>query len=117
MQKVPYYKRRGVPGTDDIALALETIKGLQQLPAAGFYIPRFNRAADDRVSKDKREHMTQQPDIILLEGWCVASTAVGAAELIQPINVLERERDQDGLWRQYVNLQLVTTYPNLFKQL
>ena len=113
----PLLQTRGLPGTDDIALALETIRGLQHLPAAGLYIPRFDKAADDRVLKDKWEYLTEQPDIILSEGWSLGSKAVDASELITAINFLEREHDQDGLWRQYVNLQLATSYPRLFEKI
>lgn len=107
----PLLSTRGVPGTHDTHLAINTIQALKDghLPVS---IPRFNKALDDRVPETT---VIEHPvDIIILEGWCTGTTPQEAPALAQAINGLEAEQDPHGIWRQYVNQQLAGEYQQLF---
>ena len=54
--------------------------------------------------------------MVLFEGWCVGARPQAAAELVQPVNSLEREEDPDRTWRSFVNAALATYQP-LFAEL
>jgi len=56
-------------------------------------------------------------DLIVLEGWCVGSSAESPEALIEPANTLEDEEDPDGIWRSYANEQLRDVYEPLFARL
>jgi mannosyl-3-phosphoglycerate phosphatase family protein len=105
---------RGVPGTHDVALARKTLTDLQQahLPV---WLPRFDKASDDRLPPEFAECITEPVDVIILEGWCLGSEAEAENTLSHPINELESSEDQEGRWRRYVNKQLALSYPNLFE--
>ncbi|SES81921.1 hypothetical protein [Thalassotalea agarivorans] len=110
----PLLTTRGVPGTHDLNLAVKTITALkQQQPTR---IPRFDKSADNPFPKPSWAIVSQAYDIIILEGWCVASPPQESAMLSTPINALEEEQDKDGQHRQFVNQQL-NQYQTLFKQI
>jgi D-glycerate 3-kinase len=110
----PLFVTRGVPGTHDLELALET---LQQLSAGRgeVKVPRFNKAHDERLPEEQWPKVTAPLDIIILEGWCVGITAQAEEALLEPINELESLQDPAGEWRSYINQQLVTNYPELWQ--
>jgi D-glycerate 3-kinase len=109
----PLLLTRGVPGTHDTELACRTLECLKNYtePVA---IPRFDKSRDDRFAEKDWTMITRPPDIIILEGWCVGSTAQENRELDTAVNRLEAEEDADGIWRNYVNRQLREKYPRLF---
>lgn len=109
----PLLATRGVPGTHDITLARKILSDLrcQHLPVL---IPRFNKATDDRFPPEFAECITDPVDVILLEGWCLGSSAEEEAALSVPVNDLEASEDSDAQWRRYVNDQLTRFYPSLF---
>lgn len=119
----PLFTTRGVPGTHDISLLSNTITQLSDLsqtsqPAVkSVSIPTFNKATDDRHPENYWDSIDKPVDIILLEGWCVASPAQEPDLLDQPINTLEKEEDQDKQWRQTSNQLLSSTYKTLFDTL
>jgi D-glycerate 3-kinase len=49
--------------------------------------------------------------LVLLEGWCLGLEPQTAADLVEPINTLEREEDPEGLWRAWVNAKLADYLP------
>lgn len=107
----PLLATRGVPGTHETQLAIETIQALKnkQLPVA---VPRFNKALDDRA--EIPEVIDQAVDVIIFEGWCVGAQAQSEESLTLPVNALESEEDAEGQWREYVNAALASEYQNLF---
>lgn len=111
----PLLATRGVPGTHDVPLAMHTLTALREAaPGQAFALPFFDKATDDRAdSKDWRGH-DGRSDIILLEGWCVGVRPQPDIALGDPVNALEREEDQDGRWRRFVNDRLCTDYAELF---
>lgn len=114
----PLLATRGVPGTHDVMLTLETIHQLLHHNNATIVpVPRFNKATDDRHEETQWTQVSQAPDIILFEGWCVGATAQDDNELTMPVNALEEYEDKDGHWRHYVNEQLKHHYEPLFAKL
>ena len=114
----PLLATRGVPGTHDVPLGLELFSSLTQAgPDDVIEVPRFNKAADDRLPQADWDHIHGSVDLILFEGWCVGATAQQTSELIAPLNRLEAKEDAEGHWRHYVNRQLEGSYRQLFHQL
>jgi len=108
----PLLATRGVPGTHDIDLAIETI---EQLVAGNTTrIPRFDKSIDDRVPEKDFDRVTGPAGLIILEGWCLGALPQSDSDLQQPVNDLERLEDEQGIWRQYINLALAGGYQQLF---
>ena len=111
----PLLETRGVPGTHDVALALQL---LSELGGTGtVWLPVFDKAIDDRRPKTEWVPVEAPVDIVLFEGWCVGAVPQSEAALVEPINTLEREEDPDGVWRKYVNRGLADTYQRLFARI
>nr|VFK60684.1 MAG: D-glycerate 3-kinase [Candidatus Kentron sp. TUN] len=108
----PLLATRGVPGTHDVGLGIRTLQALQNGETVA--LPRFNKAEDDPYPPHQWPIRTQPVDLILFEGWCVASRPQSAADLQEPVNGLEAEEDRRGDWRGYVNDQLAGRYQALF---
>lgn len=112
----PLLETRGVPGTHDVALGLETISRLcnsdddSEIP-----IPRFDKSADERAPQGLWPRHSGPLDILLFEGWCLGARPWENAS--EPINALEREEDSEGIWRNYANAQLDGPYRQLFAPL
>ena len=111
----PLLKTRGVPGTHDVSLGVETICQLTTASAsAKTLIPRFDKTTDDPCPKEQWVSFQGKAEVVILEGWCVSARPQHQTALQHPVNVLERDEDNEGVWRNYVNQQLITDYPALF---
>jgi D-glycerate 3-kinase len=110
----PLLSTRGVPGTHDLELAIETLNNLA-MDSGEVKVPRFNKAQDERLPIEEWPQVETPLDIIILEGWCVGITAEVEEALLEPINELESLKDPVGEWRSYINQQLVTNYPELWQ--
>ncbi len=105
---------RGVPGTHDISLLKSNFKNLLRKNFKPFYMPKFDKSKDDRFPKTNWKKVKSKPDIIIFEGWCVG--AVHQTKNIEkPINILEKKKDKDSIWRRAVNDQLKKNYKEVFK--
>ncbi|MEL7296086.1 MAG: kinase [Pseudomonadota bacterium] len=114
----PLLRTRGVPGTHDVAMGCELLSKLRSLPAGKTcLIPRFDKSTDDRAAKADWDRVDGPLDLIILEGWCVGSTACDAGSLVTAMNALEEDADPDSTWRRFVNEQLTHQYPALFEPL
>lgn len=111
----PLLRTRGVPGTHDIALGMAVLDDL----AAGRapFLPRFDKATDDRAPRDRWEAAPANTRLLIFEGWCVGARPQSEAALIDPVNTLERDEDAAGIWRRYLNDQLAGPYQTLFDRL
>ena len=107
----PLLITRGVPGTHDTELVIKVLTALSQ-PRGTVAIPQFDKATDDR--SDTAQQVTLPIDVVIFEGWCLGAAAHAENSLYQPINQLERERDENGAWRRFVNAQLRDHYQPLF---
>lgn len=114
----PLLMTRGVPGTHDVNLGIETLDSVASLgDGMTMPVPRFDKARDDRCPQDDWPTVTGPVDVVLFEGWCVGSTAAAEDTLQEPVNALEAGDDALGTWRRYVNAQLAEAYPPLFNRL
>jgi len=111
----PMLRTRGVPGTHDIPLGMETLDALSQ--AQQVRMPRFDKATDDRRVTQLRDTVQGPAQLVLFEGWCVGARPQSGADLIQPVNELEAKEDADGRWRRYVNSKLSADYQALFARI
>lgn len=109
---------RGVPGTHDFKWLADV---LDQLSSAStlrpVMVPRFDKQNDDRAAPNQWQTVTSPPDVILFEGWCIGVPAQSDAELVSPVNALERDEDIDGIWRRWVNAMLREHYEPLWRSL
>ncbi len=111
------FATRGVPGTHDVDLAGATIECVKQCSRhSPCYLPRFDKAIDDRVEQDFWPQINQEVQVILFEGWCNHAPVQAEQDLQQPVNELERDEDPDGIWRRYANEQLKRYHQRLFSK-
>lgn len=108
----PLLATRGVPGTHDIQLAIDTINRLKTREKT--LITRFDKSTDDRMPDADSSLVHGPVGLIVIEGWCFGATPVHQRELLIPSNDLESQHDTDGVWRQYVNNALAGDYQTLF---
>lgn len=108
----PLFATRGVPGTHDVALAINTIRSLAS--GAEVAVPRFDKSADDRAPEAEWSSVQGPIDVIILEGWCVGIGPQHDTALVEPVNPLEKEEDQQGVWRRHVNEVLREHYLSLY---
>ena len=54
---------------------------------------------------------------MLLEGWFLKVPAQDPADLMDPLNALERNEDSDGTWRHWSNAALARDFPPLWARL
>jgi len=113
----PLLETRGVPGTHDIKLAVDTINCLRRCSKNNpCRVPQFDKACDDRKSESDWPVISTPVDIILFEGWCNHAPVQTKQQLDQAVNELEQVDDHDGLWRSFVNDQLEIYHRQLFDQ-
>jgi D-glycerate 3-kinase len=111
----PLMAVRGPPGTHDVALACVVLDHLA-LPGVT-PLPAFDKASDERRPQSAWREVEGPLDVVILEGWCVGARPQPRAELVDPVNGLERDEDPDGGWRRYVDRQLAGPYQALFERL
>jgi D-glycerate 3-kinase len=108
----PLFATRGVPGTHDVQLALDTIKALRH--SGQVAIPRFDKSIDDRHPESAWPVVTAPVDLIVLEGWCLSVPAQPDELLQEPINALEQSEDCVGAWRRHVNDTIRKDYAGFY---
>lgn len=109
----PLFKTRGVPGTHDVKLGLDIINRLIH-ERGRVKLPRFDKSIDDRLDVSLWPSVEAPVDIILFEGWCVATPPQPSLQLTEPVNELELLEDREGIWRGLVNEALSSHYRDLF---
>jgi D-glycerate 3-kinase len=95
-----------------VALGLEVLASLATERRTR--VPSFDKGADDRRPPAEWPIFEGPADVVVFEGWCVGARPQVPGALEPPINALERERDPDGVWRDYVNAALAGPYQALF---
>jgi len=114
----PLLKTRGVPGTHQLSLGLETIDSLiNASDASRTLLPGFDKSIDDVLPLSNWRPFQGRAEVVILEGWCVAARAQNEEALLEPVNTLELNDDLSGVWRNYVNAQLESHYPVLFNKI
>jgi D-glycerate 3-kinase len=105
----PLFATRGVPGTHDVALGLETIAALERGEAAP--LPRFDKAHDDRAPCTDWPQAPAEAQVLLLEGWCLGARP--QPDVAAPVNALEADEDPQAVWRSHANAALAGAYQAL----
>jgi D-glycerate 3-kinase len=114
----PLLTTRGVPGTHDTALLAACLDELlAAVRNSTVSVPRFDKGRDDRASESSWTVVRGPVDLVLLEGWCVASKPQAGEDLERPVNALESAQDASGAWRAHVNEQLIHAYADIFARL
>jgi len=115
----PLLATRGVPGTHDISLAINTLDKLCAGPTNDdpVALPRFNKFNDNPYPEQEWPVINQKLDVIILEGWCLGAQPQATNALIYPVNKLEASLDKQGIWRSYVNQQLKQNYQEFFNRI
>jgi len=106
----PLFATRGVPGTHDVGAlesALTAVLGARKVA-----VPVFDKGRDDRAAEERT--IVGPLDCVVVEGWCLGARPQPAADLVAPVNALEREEDPDGRYRRAVNDALGRDYARLF---
>jgi len=106
----PLLITRGVPGTHDVDLCRRVLDRVTRVPTS---MPQFDKGLDDRLDPS-RWPLAGPVDVVIIEGWCLGARAQSAADLVAPVNELERDEDRDGRWRCLVNDALALHYQALF---
>ncbi|MEM6413078.1 MAG: hypothetical protein AAF720_00275 [Pseudomonadota bacterium] len=113
----PLFETRGPPGTHDISLLIHTLEALPTATADNpVWIPQFDKLTDDRLSKDHWLPITEQPETILIEGWCIGAIPEAPFCDASPINDIEK-RDTNNAWRTYQLEQLEGPYRVLWQKI
>ena len=110
----PMLATRGPPGTHDVMLACDTLDALRAGKPAP--LPRFDKLTDRRLPPAQWT-VLDGVDLVVLEGWFLATPAKAWAELEEPINALEREEDPAGRWRRWCNDALARDSPPLWQRI
>ena len=110
----PMLATRGVPGTHDVDLMRSTFAALTS-KSGEVYVPRFDKAADDRTKIEQWHRIGAPVDVVIWEGWCLGLDPEPEDRLETAVNALEAEEDPTGVWRKYANTAL-QTYQPLFQQ-
>ncbi len=115
----PLFKTRGVPGTHDVKLlktVLTKLKDINKVQGS-VAVPHFDKALDRPLPQKNWSTVTSGVDIVLFEGWCWGVSAQGVDDLILPVNDLEAQYDQQGVWRRQVNYSLQHYYQPLYEMM
>lgn len=114
----PMLATRGVPGTHDVELGLSLLQQLKQARAGDVVrVPMFDKSIDERTPEESWQEFVGPVDVIVFDGWCVGARPESDERLNTTINELEAQEDPEGLWRRYVNEQLVGPYQQLFDEI
>jgi D-glycerate 3-kinase len=114
----PLLATRGVPGTHDVGWLAACLDALAVSDEGrSVRLPVFDKGTDDRAPESAWRRVEGPVDVILLEGWCIGARPQPPEVLRKPVNDLERDEDDDGRWRCWVNERLATDYRALFERL
>jgi D-glycerate 3-kinase len=111
------FKTRGVPGTHDINLILKFFSFIKKKNFKKFKIPKFDKSIDDRLKKKYWPSINKRPEIIILEGWCIGAKHQSTSLLKKSVNILEKQEDENLIWRKHVNKKLKKEYKKIFDML
>ena len=111
----PLCKVRGVPGTHNIKMGLDTLRSLYYAsPETLTLIPSFCKPLDEHYPREKWKKYFGKPNFIFFDAWCGGAKSISEEDWKPPMNDLEREEDPDGIWSKWSNQQLAGEYQELF---
>ena len=95
----PLLRQRGAPGTHELDRLMEDLDRLRDGAGGGMKLPVFDKSTDERLPEPHWRRVESDPDVVLLEGWCVGAPPCPATDLERAINDTEKRQDADGYWR------------------
>jgi len=107
------FKVRGVPGTHDMLQMKSCFQSLTEHQGST-QLPRFNKVQDNPAPKDRWPSISTPVDMVIMEGWCWGVPPQQPRDLIAPVNNLEAQQDEQGLWRKAVNNFIKKEYQPLY---
>lgn len=110
----PLLATRGPPGTHDVPLACAVIDALRAGDRP--QLPRFDKISDRQLPLLQWPH-ADAADLVIFEGWFLQTPVQTDAELVEPLNTVEREEDGERIWRHYCNAALGRDYPALWRRI
>lgn len=116
LQYHPLFKTRGVPGTHDMNLLKSVLTQLKnsKITNETICLPQFDKAQDNPLPMHSWLTVMYGVDIVLFEGWCWGIPAEKTDNLTLPVNDLESQYDQQGIWRKQINHSLLNDYQPLY---
>tara|TARA_Y100000590_G_scaffold122407_1_gene140082 strand:- start:4227 stop:5168 length:942 start_codon:yes stop_codon:yes gene_type:complete len=113
----PLCKVRGVPGTHDVQLGLDTLNSLSGANDSTLTpIPSFSKPLDQHYPRENWRVFKGKPDFIFFDAWCGGAKPISIDNWKPPMNDLEKEEDPKGNWSKWSNAQLAGDYQDLFKR-
>ena len=113
----PMLLTRGVPGTHDVGLGLETLESLCQAEEDTLTaIPSFSKPLDQHFPRESWQRYKGRPDFIFFDAWCGGARPLPTENWKGPMNALEEEEDPDGIWSRWSNSELSRDYQLLFER-
>ena len=113
----PLCKTRGVPGTHDVQLGLDTLDSLFNANFSSLTpIPSFSKPLDKHIPKEDWSCYKGRPEFIFFDAWCGGARPISEENWRPPMNILEEEEDPEGIWSKWSNKELSGTYQELFNR-
>lgn len=113
----PLCKVRGVPGTHNVKLGLDTLNSLCKADSSSVTsIPIFSKPLDQHLPEEEWIKYKGKPDFIFFDGWCFGARPVTEENWKPPMNSLERDEDPEGIWSRWYNNELAGDYQVLFNK-
>jgi D-glycerate 3-kinase len=109
------FATRGPPGTHDVTLGLDVLAKMRA--GEPVLLPRFSKALDEPLPQTDWQALDSGCDVLLFEGWCVGARPQADADLVAPVNALERDEDAACIWRRAINAHLAGATGELFAHL
>ena len=111
----PMCEVRGVPGTHDVQLGLDTLDSLCEARADSVTaIPAFSKPLDQHLPEESWQKFEGRPDFIFFDAWCGGARPLSVESWKPPMNLLEEEEDPSGVWSKWSNQELAGDYQQLF---
>ena len=113
----PLCEVRGVPGTHNVQLGLDTIDSLYKAQSTSITsIPIFSKLMDQHLPKEDWLKYDGKPDFIFFDGWFCGARPISEIDWRPPLNKLEEEEDPNGVWSKWYNKELSDDYQTLFSK-
>ena len=111
----PLCEVRGVPGTHNVKLGLDTLNSLYQASENTLTpIPSFSKPLDKHYPKQDWPNFKGRPEFVFFDAWCGGAKPISEEDWKPPLNDLERQEDPHGIWSKWSNRELAGDYQKLF---
>jgi D-glycerate 3-kinase len=109
----PRLSKRGVPGTHDLKRLLADFDRLRSGRSEGLRLCVFDKSTDDLAPENKWRSVGAEPQVILLEGWCIGASPPNTPEWELPLDEYGLNKSNDIVWLGHVH----EAWRNMHKEL